>query len=155
MSDIILKVSNQNAKSIIDSCTLNKEDTYERVIQLMKNCERIDFYGIGPSNVVAKDAQIKCLRLGIATSAYSNHIEMLINAKASNPSALAFLNRTGKRKTLSKWSRTLNIRGVPTVSITSTTDNTVSKLSQINLFVDASESGTDWANVVTNFHAQT
>ena len=65
IADIITKVSDQNAKSIIETSTLNHPEVLSEVIQLMHHAERIDFYGVGPSNVVAKDACIKCMRLGI------------------------------------------------------------------------------------------
>ena len=65
INDIINKVSDQNAKSIIDTSTLNPPDVIMDVINLMKNATNIDFYGCGPSNVVAMDAQLKCMRHGI------------------------------------------------------------------------------------------
>lgn len=141
VKEIIKKVSNQNAKSIIDSASIDQTDAFERVIKLMCKSSRIDFYGIGPSNVVAQDAEIKCLRLGINTSAYGNHIQMLINAKASTPDRMAFLiSYTGETDDILNVAKELNKRGVPTIGITSIEDNNLSKICTESLFVESSES---------------
>ena len=47
IADIITKVSDQNAKSIIETSTLNHPEVISEVIQLMRHAERIDFYGVG------------------------------------------------------------------------------------------------------------
>ncbi len=141
VGDIIKKVSNQNAKSIIDSSGINDEEKFSKVVDLMAKAKRFDFYGIGPSNVVAEDAEIKCLRIGVPSSAYSNHIEMMINAKSSEPDRLAFLiSYTGETEDIINIAQELNMRNVPTVCITSMPDNSLSKICTVALFVDASES---------------
>ena len=89
--DIINKVSDQNAKSIIDTSSLNSPDTLSEIIGLMGAAKQIDFYGVGPSNVVAVDAQIKCMRLGIPSTAYGDRVSMIINARNSHEGTLAFL----------------------------------------------------------------
>lgn len=140
IEDIIKKVSNQNAKSIIDSSVLNKVETFEKVISMMRQAKTIDFYGIGPSNFVALDAQVKFMRLGIPTSAYGNHIEMLINAKSSSPDRLAFLiSYTGETEDILTVAQELSMLNVPKVSLTSLNENSLMKLCEVNLFVDASE----------------
>ena len=92
VADIIKKVSNQNAKSVLESTNINDSELVETIVKLMKSCRRIDWYGVGPSNVVAVDAAIKCMRLGIETSSYNNRMQMMVNAKAcSCQDTMAFL----------------------------------------------------------------
>ncbi|MEA4894297.1 MAG: MurR/RpiR family transcriptional regulator [Oscillospiraceae bacterium] len=139
--EIIKKVSNQNAKSIIDTMNLNSAETLDSVIVEMSRAARIDFYGVGPSNVVAEDAQIKCMRIGIPASAYKDRISMLINAKAYTQGTLAFLiSYTGMTDEIIEVTSELVREGVPTVSLTSFGENELSKMCKYNLFVDASES---------------
>ncbi len=139
--EIIDKVSNQNAKSIIDSCVLNDAKLYDQVIQMMLAAEQVDFYGIGPSNLVAMDAQMKCLRLGIHATAYSDHIEMFMNARGSDEKRLAIMiSYTGNTKAIIDIASTLSVRNVPMISLTSLSDNKLSKICPIRLYVDASES---------------
>jgi RpiR family murPQ operon transcriptional repressor len=141
LSQIIEKVSYRSAKSILDSKELNKEETFVKVIDLMKKAKQIDFYGIGPSHIVAQDAQIKALRLGFATTCFDNHIEMLINARMSKNDRLGILiSYTGETQDIINVAQELKVQKVPAVSITSYSNNSVSQLCDTNIFVDASES---------------
>ena len=139
--DIIKKVSSQNAKSIIDTMNLNSAETLDSVIVEMSRASRIDFYGVGPSNVVAEDAQIKCMRLGIPSAAFKDRVSMLMNAKAYTKGTLAFLiSYTGLTEEIIDVASELARLGIPTVSLTSVSENELSGKCRYNLFVDASES---------------
>lgn len=139
--DIIKKVSSQNAKSIIDTMNLNSAETLDSVIVEMSRASRIDFYGVGPSNVVAEDAQIKCMRLGIPSAAFKDRVSMLMNAKAYTHGTLAFLiSYTGLTEEIIDVASELARVGTPTVSLTSVSKNELSEKCRYNLFVDASES---------------
>ena len=139
--DIIKKVSSQNAKSIIDTMNLNSAETLDSVIVEMSRASRIDFYGVGPSNVVAEDAQIKCMRLGIPSAAFKDRVSMLMNAKAFTKGTLAFLiSYTGLTEEIIDVASELAVLGIPTVSLTSVSKNELSEKCKYNLFVDASES---------------
>lgn len=139
--EIIKKVSNQNAKSVLDTMNLNSAETLDSVIVEMSRASRIDFYGVGPSNVVAEDAQIKCMRLGIPSATYKDRVSMLINAKAFTSGTLAFLvSYTGMTAEILEVASELVRFGVPTVSLTSIGQNDLSEKCKYNIFVDASES---------------
>lgn len=141
ISDIISKVSDQNAKSIIDTSNLNNPEIINEVIELMRSAKRIDFYGVGPSNVVAQDAYIKCMRLGIPSSAIEDPMSMRMNARAYQDGALAFLiSYTGETDSLIEVARELNGIGITTVSLTSFGENRLAKLCRHNLYVQSSES---------------
>ena len=139
--DIINKVSDQNAKSIIDTSSLNPPDTISEIIKLMGSAERIDFYGVGPSNVVAVDAQIKCMRLGIPSSACADRVSMIINSRTSHEGTLAFLiSYTGETDDIIEVANQLEVNNVTTVSLTSLRDCLLSKTCSYQLYVQASES---------------
>ena len=141
VNSIIAKVSDQNAKSIIDTAGVNHPDEVLSVVNLMREAKRIDFYGIGPSNVVAVDAQIKCMRLGIPTTALGDRVSMLINARAYQDGTLAFfISYTGETDAILETARELSRAGVTTVSLTSLSGNALSGICDHNLFVQASES---------------
>lgn len=140
IEDIIRKVSYFNAKSIIDSRDINNKDVFTKVVELMTKAKRMEFFGVGPSNLVAKDAALKCLRLGIDSSAYDNKLEMFIKAKSADEHSLAFLiSYTGETGDILEVAEELAMRNVATVSLTGLTDNSLIKLCTYNLFVDASE----------------
>ena len=140
IADIVKKVSYFNAKSIIDSKDINDKEIFVKVVDLMTKAKRFDFYGVGPSNLVAKDAALKCLRLGIDASAYDNKLEMFIKAKSADSDSLAFMiSYTGETGDIIEVAEELLLRKVNTVSLTGLSDNSLIKLCTYNLFVDASE----------------
>jgi len=139
--EIVEKVSQQNASSILETSRILDGEVLEKVVGLMARAKRIDFYGVGPSHVVAADAQIKCMRLKIPSSAFSDRVSMLTSAKAYSEGALAFLiSYTGETDDIVEIARVLRKQQVPTVALTSLGGNTLSNLCQYNLNVDASES---------------
>lgn len=141
IEDIFEKVSSYNAKSIIDFKELNKVSIVKSVIDLMEKAECFDFYGVGASNLVAQDARLKAMRLGIFATAYDHFGEMIIASKISDKKRLAFMiSYTGETIDILKAAKILGAKGVPTVSITSNTDNSLSNLCDYNLFVSSTES---------------
>lgn len=139
--DIVDKVSDQNAKSIIDTSSLNPPDTISKIISIMKSARQIDFYGVGPSNIVATDAQFKCMRLGIPSTAYGDRISMIINARNTSEGTLAFLiSYTGETDDVIEVANHLEVNNVTTVSMTSLGDSRLSRICTYQLYVQASES---------------
>lgn len=140
-ADIISKVSDQNAKSIIETGTLNNPDVIAEVIRLMRTATRVDFYGVGPSNVVAKDAYIKCMRLGIPSTAIDDPMSMRMNVRAYPEGALAILiSYTGETDSIIGVAKELNAMHITSVSLTSFSENRLASMCTHNLYVQSSES---------------
>lgn len=140
-ADIISKVSDQNAKSIIETGTLNNPDVIAEVIRLMRTATRVDFYGVGPSNVVAKDAYIKCMRLGIPSTAIDDPMSMRMNVRAYPEGALAILiSYTGETDSIIEVAKELNAMNITSVSLTSFSENRLTSMCTHNLYVQSSES---------------
>ena len=141
VADVLEKVSQQNAASLLDTSRLLDPDVLERIVALMAAAKRIDFYGVGSSHVVAEDASLKCLRLKIASTSYCDRVSMLMRAKNSGPDAMAFLiSYTGETDDIMEVARVLRARRVPTIALTSSATNSVARLCRYALCVDASES---------------
>ena len=141
LDDIVAKVANQNAKSILDTISTNTTEDIAAVVAAMAKAKRIDFYGMGPSHIVALDAQIKCMRLSIPSGAYGDRITMMMNAKAYTEDTLAFIiSYTGKTTEMLDVARELVRVGSSTVSITSVKQNELVDLCMYNLYVDSTES---------------
>ena len=141
MSDIVDKVTGSNVRAVLDIRKFNTLDTFESVIEMMSKAVQIDFYGSGVSNLICRDAMIKAIRMGLRTTAHSYYSEMAMLAKTSTPDHLAFiLSYTGQTEETIRVAEYLRIRNVPSISITSHTDNTLCELCTINLFVDSLES---------------
>ena len=141
MAEMISKVSDQNAKSIIDTAVVNRSEALAEVVKLMRSAGRIDFYGVGSSYMVASDAQLKCMRLGIPSCACNDRVSMMISARTSGADTLAFLiSYSGEAQEILEVANALRETDAHTVSLTSFSQNTLSDLCGTNLFVQSLES---------------
>lgn len=137
VGEILEKVSQQNASSIRQTAKLIDAQALDQVVARMSQARRIDFYGVGPSHVVALDAQMKCMRLKIPSTAFNDRLSMLTGAGAYTEGALAFLiSHTGETDDIVELARALCRHKVPTVAITSAESSTLSGLCLYCLRVD-------------------
>lgn len=141
VTEILEKVSQQNAQSILKTREIIDAEEFSAVVDKMAAAKRIDFYGVGPSNVVARDAQLKCVRLKIQSTAPSDRVSMLTNAQANTEGCLAFLiSYTGETEDIIEVAQTLRRLHVTTVALTSSTSNSLASQCDYKLRVDSSES---------------
>ncbi|MEG1858475.1 MAG: SIS domain-containing protein, partial [Pseudoflavonifractor sp.] len=125
----------------LDVKNFNSLAVFEQVVELMSTAKQLDFYGSGVSNLICHDAMMKALRLGIPATAYSFYSEQAMLARTCPRDHLAIiLSYTGQTEDTLRVAQYLKTGGVPSVSITSHTDNALLELCGINLFVDSFES---------------
>lgn len=141
LADIVDKVTGNNVRAVLDVKRFNTLEAFEKVIAMMGAAKQIDFYGSGVSNLICHDAMIKALRMGIQSTAYSFYSEMAMLARTCSKDHLAIiLSYTGRTEDTLRVASYLQQNGIPSVSITSHTDNALLELCNINLFVDSFES---------------
>mgnify|MGYP000403183650 CR=1 FL=1 len=76
-------------------------DTIEKAVQILKNSQRIDIFGMGGAAAIAKDAQHKLFRLGIPTVAYEDHLmQRMAAATANEGTAILLFSFTGRTQAL-------------------------------------------------------
>lgn len=141
LAQIIDKITASNMRAVLDVRRFNAIAMFERVLDMMSAAGQIDFYGAGVSNLICHDAMIKALRLGVPSTAYSFYSEMAMLARTCPPSHLAIiLSYTGQTEEMLRVAQYLKQNDVPSISITSHTDNALTELCTVNLFVDSFES---------------
>ena len=84
-SDLITKVIDSGIASLIKVRDSLPADDVTAAIQLLAQAERIEFYGLGGSGIVAQDAQHKFFRLGIPVVAYSDPTVQAVAASLLGP----------------------------------------------------------------------
>lgn len=141
LADIVNKVTGNNVRAVLDVRSFNTLAVFEQVVDMMGRAVQLDFYGSGVSNLICHDAMMKALRLGIPSTAYSFYSEQAMLARTSPRDHLAvILSYTGQTEEILRVAQALRSGGVPSVSITSHTDNALLELCTVNLFVDSFES---------------
>ncbi len=141
LHDIVDKVTSNNVRAVLDVRNFNTLEVFGQVVDMMSAAKQLDFYGSGVSNLICHDAMMKALRLGIPSTAYSFYSEQAMLARTSPKDHLAIiLSYTGQTEEILRVAQYLKSGCVPSVSITSHTDNALLELCTVNLFVDSFES---------------
>ncbi len=140
MEEIIAKVTSSNVRAVVDVKRLNPVSSFQRVVEMMCGAKQWDFYGSGMSNLICHDAMLKALRLGIPCTAYAYYSEMAMLAKTCDATHLAIvISYTGQTEDTLRVARILRDNKIPSVSVTSHSDNALLELCDINLYVDSEE----------------
>lgn len=141
VNDIIDIVTANNAHAVTSVKAINSPDVIRNVVNMMSNASQWDFYGEGISNLICQDAVFKAMRLGVRATSYTYPSQSAILSKTSTNEHLAFfVSYTGQTTQVLSLADNIRQLGVPSVSITSQTDNDLLDLCSVNLFVDSFES---------------
>lgn len=98
-AEIVSKILNAHREAI--SNTLNKLnlDDLEAAVQALLAARRIEFYGVGGSAIVARDAHHKFFRLGLPCIAYDDpHMQVMSAALLSPEDVVIAVSHTGSTK---------------------------------------------------------
>ena len=86
--DLIAKVIDSGIATLIKVRDSLPPDAVQRAVELLAAAERIEFYGLGGSGIVAQDAQHKFFRLGVPVVAYSDPTVHSVSASLLKPGCL-------------------------------------------------------------------
>ncbi len=87
-SDLIAKVIDSGIASLIKVRDTLPEDKVQAAVEILAAADRIEFYGLGGSGIVAQDAQHKFFRLGVPVVAYSDPSVHSVSASLLQPGCI-------------------------------------------------------------------
>lgn len=141
VKDIVNKITDITVKSIEETSLLADEKVLYEVAKGIMKADVIDFYGVGASNNIAFDAAFKFMRIGKIIGCLSLIDRQKIQAINSNKNHFAVLiSYSGETKEILEIADILQNNNVPSVSITSRTENKLMNKTLYNLFVTSKES---------------
>lgn len=124
----------ENTMSLLDISDL------EQVVDLIFAAPRVDFYGIGTSGLVARDAHIKFLRLNKFSHASCDPHDQILYAISLKPGDVAvLLSYSGNTKDILETANVIKQTGATIVSITRFSKNPLSQMADISLYIASSE----------------
>jgi RpiR family carbohydrate utilization transcriptional regulator len=83
--ELIAKVVDSGIAALIKVRDTLPPDAVRQAIEMLAEAERIEFYGLGGSGIVAQDAQHKFFRLGVPVVAYSDPTVHSVSASLLKP----------------------------------------------------------------------
>ncbi|NCC66491.1 MAG: MurR/RpiR family transcriptional regulator, partial [Spirochaetia bacterium] len=128
----------QHSFNALEQCLDAKK--LEKAVSLIQEAKATVLFGVGASGVVAFDFMQKLVRLGIPVF-YTQDTDLQLTAASTMRSDdLAFIiSYSGENETMVAAAKQLQQTRVPIISLTMDSDNTVRKLSDIDIVVPASE----------------
>ncbi len=140
LAEIVSKILNAHREAI--SNTLNKLnlDDLEAAVQALLAARRIEFYGVGGSAIVARDAHHKFFRLGLPCIAYDDpHMQVMSAALLSPEDVVIAVSHTGSTKDIIDSVQVARKAGAKVISILGSENAPLVKLSTITLSVFSQE----------------
>jgi DNA-binding MurR/RpiR family transcriptional regulator len=136
---IVQKTTSNSIQSIRDSEEIINYEELERAVQTLLPAQNVHFFGIGASNIIAKDAQQKFLRIQKNATAFTDtHLVATLIANAGKDDVVFAISHSGETAEVVKVMALAKERGVKTISLTKYGQSTVASLADIKLFTSYS-----------------
>jgi DNA-binding MurR/RpiR family transcriptional regulator len=140
LKSIIQNISYNNKKSIDDTLQIISHKAIEDTVEAIAAAQRIEFYGVGASYIIAFDAVQKFSRINkIALSYPDPHLQIASAANLKKGDVAIAISYSGETKDTYDSICVAKESGAKTISITKFGQSSISDVCDINLFVSAPE----------------
>jgi len=134
------RVLSNNIRAIEATLAAMDFDAVNRAIDALSHARRVDFYGAGPSSVVAIDAYIKFMRIGLCSSFNSNaHLQVISAAALTDEDVAVGISYSGSTKDTVEALTIARNSGATTIAITNFPDMPISEVADIVICSNADE----------------
>ena len=140
LKSIIQNISHNNKESIDDTLKIISYKAIEEAVEAIGAAERIEFYGVGASYIIAFDAVQKFTRINKIALAYPDpHLQIVSAVNLKKGDVAVAISYSGETKDTYESIRVAKESGAKTISITKFGQSSISDICDINLFVSAPE----------------
>ncbi|HLR09118.1 MAG TPA: MurR/RpiR family transcriptional regulator [Bacillota bacterium] len=137
---IMSVITNTNIQSLYSSLQLMQKDHVEKAFHYLLQAKKIDFYGVGSSYLIARDAVQKFMRINKVCTAYSDFHMQKVSAVNLNEEDIAVaISYSGETQQIIDCTKIAQSKGAKVIAITKYADSRLSKLADAVLFVAAQE----------------
>ncbi|KAA0971182.1 SIS domain-containing protein [Aureimonas fodinaquatilis] len=149
ISDICKKVLDSSISAIVTLSDTLDTASIERAIGALSHARRIDFFGTGPSSVIAYDAQQKFMFFDVpAVFHHDSHLQIMSAASLSSGDVAVCFSFTGQTVDIVSCATRARDAGATVVSVTRS-DSALAQMSQISINVDTIENTFDYSPMTT------
>lgn len=141
LEDIVDKITYRNIISLEETKNLLDLSVVNECISLLYSCDNVALFGIGSSLLVAKDAQLKFMRLNKRCSVNDDWHVQLLTARNMRPEDVGIiLSYSGQTIEMVECAKAMKANGVKIISITKYGRSPIVDICDFNIYVSASES---------------
>lgn len=136
---IVEKVTNNGLTAIRETIELINYQTLEKAVSALQEAEKIHFFGVGASGIIAQDAQQKFLRMNKSVSAFADaHAAVMDIATVKKGEVVFAISFSGETSETIKVMELAKQRGATTISLTRYGGSSLADLADIKLYTSAS-----------------
>ncbi len=140
MDEIIDKISSGNSKAILDTAGSLNSGMVARAVDAILKADRVYFFGVGQSALVAEDFQLKLMRIGKDTIFYKDPHSQLASSVHLRKTDLAIgISNSGSSMEVFKALEKAKSKGATIISMTKLGRNPISSLADIDFHTIAEE----------------
>ncbi len=134
------KVFHSNAQALTDTAKVLDHTELERAAAKILEARRVDFFGVGASGIVALDAQLKFMRIGIDSGCYpDSHVQATRAALLLPDDVAVVITHSGQTRDAVEVLQLARKAGAATICITNYPTSPAARLSDIVLLTSAQE----------------
>lgn len=139
-AEIKEKVFHSNIQALMDTVKVLDDGELQKAVNAISNARRVDFFGVGASGVVAADAQLKFMRIGVDCGCYPDgHTQATRAALLSSDDVAVVITNSGQTQDAIEVLRLAREAGAGTICITNYPRSSAARLAQIVLLTSAHE----------------
>lgn len=139
---LIESVSYNNILSLRETIKILEPDKVEKAIEALHQANRIDFFGVGASQLVAQDAHHKFLRINKMCTAHSDsHLQLTSAVTLAAGDAAVGISNTGETSQIITTMKQARKSGATTIGITKYGHNSLAEVVDIHLTTFTTEAG--------------
>lgn len=140
LEEIIEKVTQKNILALENTKKLLEKDTLEACVNLLIKAKTVCLFGMGSSFLVARDFNLKLLRINKPCVINEDwHAQMLQAKNMTKEDVGIAISYSGMTEEVIKCISVLKEKGIPIIAITRFEPNTVSGMADYNLNIAATE----------------
>ncbi|WP_343033731.1 MurR/RpiR family transcriptional regulator [Alkalicoccus luteus] len=135
---IVNKLTNNGVQALQETAELVNYSELERAVKALQDADRIHFFGVGASGIIAQDAQQKFLRMNKAVSCFTDiHNAAMYIANVSEQDVVFCISFSGETYETLKILQLAEQRGAVTISLTRYGHSAIADKADIPLFISA------------------
>lgn len=133
------KIFDSNISTLNDTKKLLNKEKLKDAVDFINNSNKLFFFGIGGSSIVATDAYHKFLRSSVTVVHSADyHIQLMEAATMSKQDCALLISHTGKSKETIQLAKVAKRNGAPVIVVTSQSQSPLAKLADV-VFISISE----------------
>lgn len=137
---IVEKVFHSNGQALLETLKVLNVDNVEKAVNLIINSQRLFFYGVGGSNIIALDGQHKFLRIGYLAHVFSDtNLQMMSTVLVKKNDVVLIISHSGASKEIIEMAKIVKSKGAQIISITNYSRCPLLKYSDVPLFTSSPE----------------